>query len=218
MERECRFSGKNTITTNTANNPFLTRAYNVKSSEDCRALYEEWTENFNDDVLGEAAPQLVAQAVIAANGRLDGEILDCGCGTGLAGLALFQQAGAKTIDGSPKMWKIAEKTTVYPELVPGDLSKRIEKDGATYDVVTCVGTLTHGHVGPDPALKEFIRVTKKGGTVVATILDDIWKSHGYEAEVERLKEARKVDVVSAESQDYRKAAGVKARIVVLRKK
>ncbi|KAF7187671.1 Methyltransferase-like protein 27 [Pseudocercospora fuligena] len=213
------------ITTNTANNPFLTRAYNVESPEDCRALYEEWAEKFNDDVLGEAqgyvAPQLVAQAVLAANGRLDGEILDCGCGTGLAGLALFQ-AGAKTIDGndiSPKMLEIARKTTVYRELVPVDLSKPItEKDDASYDVVTCVGTLTHGHVGPDPALKEFIRVTKKGGIVVATILDDIWKSHGYEAEVERLKEARKVDVVSTESQDYRKAAGVKARIVVLRKK
>lgn len=212
------------VTTNTANNPYLTRAYNVKNPDECRALYDEWATKFNEDVLGEAqgyvAPQLVTQAVLAAGGRIDGEILDAGCGTGLAGLALFQ-AGAKTIDGndlSTKMLEIAEKTTVYRSLEPADLSKPINKEGNTYDVVTCVGTLTHGHVGPDPALAEFVRVTKKGGLVVTTILDDIWKSEGYEAEVERLKEKRKVDVISTENADYRKAAGVKARIVVLRKK
>lgn len=58
---------------------------------------------------------------------------------------------------------------------------------------------------------------KKGGIVVATVLDDIWVSGGFEAEVERLKTEGSVRVVSADKADYRRAAGVQARILALRK-
>ena len=80
------------------------------------------------------------------------------------------QAGAKTIDGvdlSPGMLKIAEKAGIYRHLATADLSKKISDRGdASYDVVTCVGTLTHGHVGPVPALEEFARITRKDGVIV----------------------------------------------------
>ncbi|KAF2757315.1 S-adenosyl-L-methionine-dependent methyltransferase [Pseudovirgaria hyperparasitica] len=210
-------------TTNTAGNPHLTRAYAVTSPEENKALYEDWAATYNADVLDASqeyvAPALAVQAVVSAGGNTAGTILDAGCGTGFVGIAL-SQAGAKTIDGldlSPSMLKIARELGVYRALDTADLSKKIEKESHAYDVVTCVGTLTHGHVGPDPALKEFVRVAKKGGVVVATVLDDIWVSGGYKKEVERLAE-REVEVVGTEKVDYRKGANVSCRMVVMKKR
>ena len=40
---------------------------------------------------------------------------------------------------------------------------------------------------------------------------------GYEAEVGRLRKEGLVDVVSTQSEDYRKGAGVRAKILVLRR-
>ena len=212
------------VTTSAGGNPHIAQIYNVKNSDDCRNIYDDWASTFDEDLTGPAqeyvAPALVAKAVIAAGGNIAGEIFDAGCGTGLSGLALAQ-AGAKTIDGvdlSTGMLDVAVGKRIYRNLAPANLSKDIpDYPDGKYDVVTCVGTLTHGHVGPVPALWEFVRITKNGGIIAATVLDDIWTSGGYETEVEKLKEQSLVDVVGSESEWYRKGAGVKARILVLRK-
>ena len=209
----------------TSGQKFVLRSTSAKSAEENKNVYNEWAETYDQDLNSPdqeyVAPTLVAQAVLAANGNIAGEILDAGCGTGLSGVALAQ-AGAKTIDGidlTPAMLKVAEKTGVYRHLAPADLSKEIPKTSdASYYVVTCVGTLTYGHVGPVPALREFVRVTKGGGIVVATVLDTIWEDGGYKAEVDKLEGEGLVEIVGAESQEYRKGAGVRARILVLKKK
>lgn len=217
-------SASDNTTKMSGNDAVLNRVKNIKDVDSCRSTYDDWADTYNADLTSPeqdyVAPTLAAQAVLAANGNVNGTVFDAGCGTGLSGVALFQ-TGAKNIDGvdlSPGMLAVAEKTGVYQNLTTADLSKRIEKDDHTYDVVTCVGTLTDGHVGADPALKEFVRITKKGGVIVATVHADVWSTGGYKEEVDRLKEERKVDVISTESADYRKGAGVKAKMVVLRKK
>lgn len=52
---------------------------------------------------------------------------------------------------SPDMLREAGKTAVYRRLE--HLTKEIEWLDNMYDIVTCCGTFTHGHVGPDPALR-----------------------------------------------------------------
>ncbi|USW58250.1 Putative methyltransferase type 11, S-adenosyl-L-methionine-dependent methyltransferase [Septoria linicola] len=212
------------VTTNTGGNDFLTRVYNCKNNDDLTKLYDDWAESFDGDVTGEAqnyvAPALAAQAVVQAGGNIDGVALDAGCGTGLSGVAL-SKVGARTIDGldiSPGMLKVARRTGVYRDLQTADLSKPVQKGDNEYDIIFCIGTWTHGHVGPKPSFQEFIRVVKQGGIIAGTVLDDIWTSHGFEAEVERLEKEGLVEVVSTNSMDYRKGAGVTAKIVVLRKK
>nr|POF11552.1 williams-beuren syndrome chromosomal region 27 protein [Quercus suber] len=212
------------VETSTGGNTFLARVYEAKSADDCKKIYAEWAETYNAEVNGPSleyvAPVLAAQAIGTANGRIDGSILDAGCGTGLVGIALHQ-AGAKDIDGidlSPEMLKIAEKTAVYKKLTTADLCQRIDIPDAKYDVVTCCGTLTHGHVGAKPALSEFVRVTKKGGVIVATVLDDLWSSGGFKAEVDRLRVEGLVEVLSVENADYRRGDSVKARMLVLKRR
>jgi predicted TPR repeat methyltransferase len=208
------------LDTNTAGSAWLQRAYTLAGPDDARDLYDEWAESYDAELTGETqgyvGPELAAQAVVAAAG-VEGEILDAGCGTGLVGVALAD-AGARRIDGvdlSPGMLARAKATGAYRRLAPADLSRPLPSPADAYDVVVCVGTLTHGHVGPH-AFGEFVRLTRPGGTIVATVLDDIWDSGGYRAEVDRLAQMAMVEVVSTDLVDYRRAADVGARMVVLR--
>jgi predicted TPR repeat methyltransferase len=206
--------------TNTAGNPLIERAYALTDPEEARALYDEWAGTYDDDLAAESqgyvAPAVAAETVARTAG-VDGDILDAGCGTGLVGIELAA-LGAVTIDGvdlSPGMLERAKATGAYRRLAPADLSRPLPAPADSYDVIVCVGTLTHGHVGP-AAFGEFVRLARPGGTIVATVLDDIWDSGGYRAEVDRLAQMAVVEIVSTDVVDYRRAAEVSARMVVLR--
>ncbi|PNS19045.1 hypothetical protein CAC42_1781 [Sphaceloma murrayae] len=205
-------------------NPFWDRVYRLQTPEECQALYDDWATSYNNDLLDKSqdyvAPTLAVQSLLAAQGNIHGAILDAGCGTGLVGIAL-RQAGAEHIDGldfSAGMLDVARKTGVYESLETGDLMKPLRMQDSVYDAVTCVGTLTKAHVGPVPALREFVRVAKKGGLVVVTVLELIWESGGYKAEVERLQTDGNVEIVGIDSMDYRKAKELKGKMVVMRKR
>jgi len=209
----------------TTNIEWLNRAYSAKGLGDLRSLYDEWSSSYDSDLVRPdqdyVAPALAAATVAKYLGPekpLDTvTILDAGCGTGLVGAAL-SKLGAKDIHGldlSPGMLEVAGKLRVYTKLDTTDLSKPLEEESDSVDVVTCIGTLTHAHVGPE-VLSEFVRVVKKQGWIVATVLDDIWEPIGYRAEVDELVSSGKVELVSADSGDYRRGAGISARMVVLK--
>ena len=69
-----------------------------------------------------------------------------------------------------------------------------------------------------PALRELVRIVKKDGLVVCTIVDEVWVAGGYEAEVERLDAAGVVNVLSAAIVDYRHGTNKRARMVILRRR
>ena len=143
--------------------------------------------------------------------------MDAGCGTGLVGIELAK-LGAKEIVGldiSQGMLDVARKTGVYGDLKITDLTKRLDAKDGQYDALTCCGTFTHGHLGPEP-LAEFVRVVKTGGVVAATVLDTHWAEKGFEDTIGRLAKDGKVEIVEKDSHQYRKDAGG-GRIVVLRK-
>ncbi|KAJ5239307.1 hypothetical protein N7468_003926 [Penicillium chermesinum] len=215
---------------------YLGQARDCVSSEDCMAIYDKWAKTYDEEVGDEAqnyvAPMLVAQAAIKfklANSPANSTVLDAGCGTGLVGRALVL-AGAKAIDGqdigpvvidgldlSPAMLEVARDTGIYRELSKADMNQPISKRDETYDIVSCVGTFTLGHVGPDPALRELVRVTKPKGIVVATILREIWIDDGFKAETEKLVAEGLVTVIADELIDCVKGHGDKAVLLILEK-
>ncbi|KAL9627259.1 MAG: hypothetical protein Q9164_007656 [Protoblastenia rupestris] len=161
---------------------FLQSIHAISSPDDCSAIYDRWANTYDIDVrhagVDYVAPTVTAQAVVAANGNIAGSILDAGCGTGLVVVAL-SQAGAKNIDGidiSSGMLDVARGTGIYKDLSVVDMSVVIDKRDQSYDVITCVGTFTEAHVSPVPAFREFVRIVKRDGLVVATVLDDVWVS------------------------------------------
>jgi len=207
----------------------LERVFAASSTEESRKLYDEWAITYDKDMTQHefTAPRLVAEAVARrlkpdhiANPQeslSNMAIVDAGCGTGLVGVELAK-LGAKAIDGldiSQGMLNVASKTGAYRTFEIADLTGTLPFADGTYDVVTCCGTFTHGHLGPEP-LEEFLRVAKISGIVAATILESHWQDKGFEAEVQRLAKEGKAEVVENKYREYRKDAGG-GRILVLRK-
>ena len=202
----------------------IDRVYSLSSVADAQSAYDDWAENYEKDMFDESqdyvAPAIASKYVLKHLGvsKIDGttQILDAGCGTGLVGTFLAR-SGAKNLDGidlSPGMLEVARRSNIYRDLQVADLSQALFQHDQSYDVVVCVGTLTQGHVGPE-ALGEFARITKPTGFIIATVLESVWQSKGYEAKVNRLVEEGKVQLVSAQLEDYRRGAGVRAFMVVL---
>lgn len=200
------------------------KIYTLSSTEDTRSFYNDWAKSYDKGVLDQSqdyvGPAIAVATLVKNLGTpsidKDFQILDAGCGTGLVGKSLAQ-AGARNIDGvdlSPGMLDVARDTGFYRKLDVADLSRPLSAKDQTYDAVICVGTLTEAHVGPE-AIDEFVRVVKKGGFIVATVLGKIWEPKGYEARVKSLSDQGKVKLISAELEDYRRTAGLQARMVVL---
>lgn len=201
---------------------FISRATAISADDNVQQLYNDWATEYDRDMADESqqyvAPNLAAQAVLTSLGTKaissDLEILDAGCGTGLVGAELAK-LGARVIDGvdlSPGMLEVARKTGVYRTLETADLSKALSISDGKYDIVTCVGTLTQGHVGPE-ALAEFVRITKKGGIIVATVRENVWKAQGFDVELQRFVAEGKAELLGAELDEYRRGAAAKAHMV-----
>ena len=214
------------LTTN-EDNPYLKRAYALQDAKSARTLYDEWATKYDSDLssLEYTFPQQASTALLAQFPDADLaniKILDAGCGTGLVGISL-KQAGAHRAnimgcDISTGMLEVARKSGAYGSLDETDLSKPLRYVDGQFDGVVCVGTLTQGHVGPDPVLGEFARVVKKGsGVVVATVLEAIWESGGFRSRIEELVKAGLVEVVSDTVVGITKGESEGGRLVVLRK-
>jgi predicted TPR repeat methyltransferase len=98
----------------------LGRAYDARTPEKARALYDEWSATYEAEVAanGYATPGRIAAALGTALPDRAAPILDMGCGTGLAGIALRAE-GFETVDGrdiSQEMIAQARDRSAYRDL------------------------------------------------------------------------------------------------------
>jgi ubiquinone/menaquinone biosynthesis C-methylase UbiE len=188
---------------------FLDRVFAAKSKDESRQLYDQWASSYDADMqtYSFTAPRIVAEMVpkYLEISPADATIVDAGCGSGLVGVTLHKY-GFMAIDGldlSDGMLKVAEKTGAYRKLKVTDLTKKLEIEDGAYDALTCSGTFTHGHVGPEP-LPELMRVVKAGGVLVATVLESFWKERDFDKAVKVLEENGTVEVLENNLHNYRK--------------
>ncbi|KAJ8109570.1 hypothetical protein ONZ43_g6097 [Nemania bipapillata] len=206
-----------------AENTFVARARNCRGRDELQALYAQWADTYDNDLRtgthSYVAPYVVAEIALRFGDQAKGAVLDAGCGTGLVGAALAD-GGARAIEGldlSPHMLRVAERSGAYQSVFLGDLTKGIARPSHFYELVTCVGTFTHGHVGPIPALREFVRVLKDDGHIVATVLEELWLPGGFKTEVSKLEAEGLVEVISTDLKHYLKGQD-RAYIMVLQKR
>lgn len=167
--------------------------------------YRDWTPTYDADVAAQhyRGPQttaavvadLLADPAVAAGlpprDRL--RVLDAGCGTGLVGVEL-RRAGLPHVDGcdlSPEMVAAASRTGAYRVLRGGvDLHGPLDAvfPPAGYDVVTCCGVFTLGHVAPH-ALDQLVRVVRPGGHVVVSTRRSYLGASGFVDHVRDLERA-----------------------------
>ena len=153
--------------------------------------YDEWAQSYDDDLASWAyrAPTVVADIVLTHHPDA-GSVLDVGCGTGLVGAALRARGFAGRIVGldlSQASLDVAEQGAAYDALQQADLQRRLPLEDDHADVLVCAGVMTYL---PDVegVWREFSRVVRPGGLVVATQREDLWDTRGCQAVVDRLEE------------------------------
>ena len=151
--------------------------------------YDAWARSYDDDLAAWSyrAPAVVADVVVS---RLPdaSSVLDVGCGTGLVGRALRARGFAGHLAGldiSRASLEVARAPGAYDGLGEADLQQRLPLDDDAVDAVVCVGVMTY-LPEVEAAWREFTRVVRTGGLVVATQREDLWAERGCQGIVDRL--------------------------------
>ena len=118
------------------------------------------------------APELVAGAVAERLGepKADKDILDLGCGTGLAGLLLTSyKKHLVGVDLSTKMMELARQRGCYDALSKAELQSYMEKQPPAHvDIAICVDTLVY--IGAlERTYMGAAHILKPGGLFIATV-------------------------------------------------
>lgn len=118
-----------------------------------RALFDTYADRFDRELVGklrydapQALRQLLQDRAIPAGGR----VLDAGCGTGLAGLAVRDRADYLAgFDLSPRMVEKAQARHLYDALWVGDLVDSMAARPDAFNLVLAADVLVYvGDLGP----------------------------------------------------------------------
>ncbi len=152
--------------------------------------YDAWAQSYDDDLTSWSyqAPTVVAETVVSRHPEA-GSVLDVGCGTGLVGRALRARGfGGQVlgIDISQASLEVARQGGAYDSVERADLQQRLPFEDDSVDALVCVGVMTYL---PDveAVWREFVRVVRPGGLLVATQREDLWQARGCQAVVDRLQ-------------------------------
>lgn len=168
----------------------LERAYAIDSEASSRALYRDWAETYDATMLEGLryrSPALVAALLGEHLADRTAQLLDIGCGTGLAGQSLAE-LGFTAIDGldlSPEMMQVAARRGVYRHFITADLNRPLDMPDAHYDGATCSGSFTHGHVDAR-CLDELFRILRPGAPFAFTVKREVWEPLGFKDALARL--------------------------------
>lgn len=155
---------------------WLDAVYGAANDEQLTDGYDGWARDYDRDLgrFGYRLPALAAGMAGRHIPRTATPVLDAGCGTGLLGEALHPLAFSPIdgLDMSKEMLAVARTKGIYRTLLPARLGDPLDIPDATYEAITCIGTFTVGHAGPE-GFDELIRILKPGGMFVVSIRSDI---------------------------------------------
>ena len=153
--------------------------------------YNAWAQSYDDDLTSWSyqAPTVVAEIVVTRYPEA-ASVLDVGCGTGLVGRALRAGGFKGQVLGrdiSRASLEIARQSGAYDSIEQADLQQRLAFDTDSVDAVVCVGVMTY-LPEVESVWREFARVARPGGLVVATQREDLWDTRKCQAVVDRLQD------------------------------
>ena len=153
-------------------------AYGAQSSAELAAVYDRWSESYDEymDGVGYRHPA-VCVALLARHvppGKVRG--LDAGVGTGIVGelLAIVGYHAIDGIDISQGMLDKAAGKGLYADLRVADINEPLALVRDSYRAVISSGVFTTGHVGSQ-GLGQLLAVCETGGHVVITVKTGVWQ-------------------------------------------
>lgn len=185
---------------------FVTAAYELEDEVSMQSFYANWASEYDQqmvDNLKYIAPNILAQYLIHHVADTEAKILDIGCGTGLAVLAMHK-AGYRDLHGidlSEEMLSIANNRGLYTQTYCMNACDPFPFKDKLFDGVICSGTFTHGHVGPEP-LVEIARVLKPSGLLACAVHQDLWQASGFEQAFESMEADGVMQCVSRDRAIY----------------
>lgn len=184
----------------------LARAYALGSADEALELYRDWATTYDAtmlDGLGYESPRRVAALLADHVPDRSALVLDVGCGTGLAGVALAAHGFGRLegIDLSAEMLEVASTRRLFDRLVVADLLEPLPFETGRFDAAICSGTFTHAHVGAG-CIDEILRVIRPGGVFACTIHRDVYEPAGFAEAFRRLEDTGVIEVIARELGGY----------------
>ena len=204
------------------NERFLNVAYEARTTDETRNLYDRWAETYDTELIEEndyAQPRRCAEMLSRYLPDRGTEILDVGCGTGLSGAALAE-AGYGVFDGcdfSPGMLAKARETGLYRRLFEADLNAPpLDAADSAYGAAAAVGAFSFSHIQPE-ALDEILRVLAPGAPLVIGLNEHFYGEGALSVKLNALDAAGRIDRLAEEHGDHIKGTGVTGWVIAMRK-
>lgn len=154
------------------------------SDEYVREVFDNFASTFESDLarLSYRGPKIVEQALLQELGEPDNQriVLDAGCGTGLCGPVLRPYSQRLIgVDISRKMLDVAERRTLYDELIESELGLYLSHHPAAFDLIASADTF--GYFGDLTRLLPMAHsALRSGGFLLATLeVGNISPEPGY---------------------------------------
>lgn len=166
---------------------FLDQVYGLKTVQDTRRLYDDWSASYDDEIASEGyiTPSRIAAALARFLPDRTAPVLDFGCGTGISGAAMTK-AGFRTIDGcdlSAGMLARARSKGVYRKLWQTDPDAPFAVTPGDYAAITAVGVVSTGAAPPE-TLDLLVASLAQGAFLLFSFNDHTFDDPAFQARVD----------------------------------
>ena len=190
------------------------------SVEETQEIYRTWAENYDQDVKdwGYATPPRVALALRLSGANVEKGVLDYGCGTGLAGMALAA-VGFQVIDGtdvSPEMLKQAEARGAYRQVWLGQPGSLGHIGAGDYPTICACGVVSMGAAPPE-TLELLVGAMSHGNYLGFSYNDATLADRGYTDALDRVCLMPDMELVFEEHGPHLPAKDIGSTVYVLKR-
>lgn len=199
---------------------FLNNVYGARDDASTRALYDAWSQSYEEEVAnnGYATPGRCAEALASFTEDFSAPILDFGCGTGLSGLAL-KLAGFETIDGldlSTEMLEKAKQKQIYRSTAVVDATAPLAHRPGDYATIAAIGVIGAG-AAPVTVLHKLMEAIGPGGKLVFSFNDHTLEDPSYEAGVNEWLDCGAATLLFKEHGPHLPGIDLKSNVYVIEK-
>lgn len=199
---------------------FLDKVYQLRDAAETRTLYDRWATQYEADVAAEryATPRRAARALAQFSSDTSAPVLDFGCGTGLAGLAL-KDAGFQTIDGvdiSAEMLAAAQAKGIYRSTWQIEADAPLTHTPGDYAAIAAIGAIGPG-AAPIAVFDTLMHGLDKGGLFVFSFNDHALADPHSEGRVSEWADCGAARLLHRKKGPHLPGLGIKSIVYVLEK-